>query len=265
MASRAAHCPEVESALIRIAAVADVHCHPAMRGRLRPEFERVNGIADALVIAGDLTLYGRLSEAEVLLHELQPVEIPVAVVLGNHDYEIDLVPELKALLESGGVTVLDGTTMTVEVGNVSVGIAGVKGFAGGFGRRLVAAFGEPILKAFVYEGQNEAHKLERALRSLNTTYRVVVTHYAPIRDTLEGESPELWPFLGSSALGSVVDEVGADVVFHGHAHYGFHTGQTPRGIPVFNVAHTLVRGVFVYELDRETGLALPQGRRAERS
>ena len=248
--------------MIRIAAVADVHCHPEMRGRLRPEFERINAIADVLVIAGDLTVYGRLSEAEVLLHELQPVEIPIAVVLGNHDHELDQVPELKLLLESGGVTVLDGTTMTVDVGDVSVGFAGVKGFAGGFGRRLVAAFGEPILKAFVYEGQNEAHKLEQALRSLNTTYRVAITHYAPIRETLEGESPELWPFLGNSALASTIDEVGADVVFHGHAHYGSRRGQTPRGIPVFNVAHTLVKGVFVYELDRETGIALPQGHRA---
>ena len=250
--------PEVVAGLIRLAAVADVHCHPETRGRLRAEFERVNDDADVLILAGDLTLYGRQHEIEALLDELRPVRVPVLAVLGNHDFESDQVPQITALLEAGGVTVLDGTTRILQIGGVAVGFAGVKGFAGGFGRRLIAPFGEPAMKAFVYEGLREAQKLERALRSLDTPHRVVVTHFSPIRETLEGESPELWPFLGSSALEKAVDEVGADVVFHGHAHYGTLAGRTAKGIPVFNVAHTIVKGIFIHELVPKVGVAVPR-------
>jgi Icc-related predicted phosphoesterase len=234
--------------IVRVAAVADVHCHEHVRGRLAAELASVSDQADALVLAGDLTLVGHPSEARILVDELRGVRIPVLAVLGNHDHELDQQQVIADMLRANRVHVLEGESAVLSLNGSSVGFAGIKGFCGGFDNHLVAPFGEQSLKAFVRVGLAEARKLEISLRALRTDYRVVVLHYAPIRDTLIGESPELFPFLGSSSLCRPVDEIGADVVFHGHAHYGTRFGRTPGGIPVYNVAHALVRGYVVHTL-----------------
>lgn len=244
---------------IQIAAIADVHCYDELRGRLRYELESVNDDADILVLAGDLTLYGKPEEAEILVEELAGIRIPIVGVLGNHDYEMGQEDVIRALLREAGVAMLDGDQISVPVRGRRVGFVGVKGFCGGFGERLVAPFGEFPLKAFVRVGQAEAEKLDAGLRKLRfddeVDHLVAVVHYAPIRDTVIGESPELFPFLGNSSLCDPIDRYEVDVCFHGHAHYGTPFGHTPRGIPVYNVARPLVRSYVVHALTRSRSLA----------
>jgi len=244
-----------EESPIRIAAYADVHAHADLRGRLRQELETVNDQADALVLAGDLTLFGAIEEAHVLIEELRSVRIPIIGVLGNHDFELSQDAEIRQAMIDTGVIMLDGGTHIVEVRGERVGFAGVKGFCGGFGERLVAPFGEAALKAFVRVGQIETEKLGDALCQLHEVdqvdHVVGVCHYAPIRETVVGESMELWPYLGNSSLCQPIEQHGADVVFHGHAHYGSPFGRTPSGIPVYNVARPLVRTPIVHHLSRK--------------
>lgn len=217
---------------MRIAATADLHYSPQTYDRIREPMSKVRDEADVLVIAGDLTNFGRPQEMESLLTMLVRMRLPVVAVLGNHDYESGKQDELIKMMTAEGIKVLDGTGYERE----GVGFAGAKGFVGGFGRGMLTAFGEQETKAFVQAGIEEAMKLERALAQLRTDKRVVVLHYAPVADTVKGEPLEIYPYLGSSRLMEVCDRHGADIVFHGHAHHGAGDGRTTAGIPVHNVA-----------------------------
>jgi uncharacterized protein len=222
---------------MRIAATADLHFAPQSGTVLRDQLDKVRNDADLLIIAGDLTNYGRPAEMEPLLNTMVRLRVPIVAVLGNHDYESEQSAELICMMTAEGIKVLDGSAYERD----GVGFAGTKGFVGGFGRGALTAFGEPEIKAFVRASVDEALKLERAMAQLRTTKRVVVLHYAPIAATIEGEAPEISPFLGSSRLAEVIDRHGADLVVHGHAHNGKLNGHTTAGIPVHNVAITLLQ------------------------
>jgi Icc-related predicted phosphoesterase len=217
---------------MRIAATADLHFSPQSYASLKDQFERVRDDADVLILAGDLTNYGRPNEMEPLLNVLLRLRIPTVAVLGNHDYESSREQELCAMMVEAGIKVLDGTAYERE----GVGFAGTKGFVGGFGREMLTAFGEREIKQFVQASIDEALKLERAMAQLRTDKRIVVLHYSPVVDTVEGEAREIYPFMGTSRLGEVVDRLGANLVVHGHAHHGKMDGRTPGGIAVHNVA-----------------------------
>jgi Icc-related predicted phosphoesterase len=222
---------------MRIAATADLHFTPQSATVLRDQFNKVRDDADLLIVAGDLTNYGKPSEMEPLLNTLVRLRIPTVAVLGNHDYESEQQVELMRMMTVEGIKVLDGSAYERD----GVGFAGTKGFVGGFGRGILTAFGEAEIKAFVRASIDEALKLERAMSQLRTTKRVVVLHYAPIAATTEGEALEISPFLGTSRLAEVIDRHGADLVLHGHAHNGKLDGNTAGGIPVHNVAITLLQ------------------------
>lgn len=226
--------------MIRVAAVGDVHVGPECGGRLRPHFDGVAEHADLLVLAGDLTRCGEPEEAEVLAGELAGVGVPVVAVLGNHDLHADRGDECTAVLERAGVHVLDGSATVVDVDGVSVGIAGTKGFGGGFPGASGSEFGEPEMKAFMRHSREVAAGLRDALALLATDVRIALLHYAPVEETLRGERLEIYPFLGCWLLGEAVDEAGADVVFHGHAHKGAERGVTPGGVRVRNVAQPVI-------------------------
>jgi Icc-related predicted phosphoesterase len=234
--------------MIRIAAVADVHCHGQMHGQLAEALKDVNERADVLVVAGDLTATGKLAEAEEFVKEVQGVALPIVTVLGNHDHECDQQAEIRDLVESHGIHVLDGNAINLDTPNGRVGIAGTKGFAGGFDRYLLTSFGERVVKDFVLAGRVEVSKLERAMSMLDAPHRVVVLHYSPVPDTLVGEPLQLHSFLGNSELAVPIDRLGANVVFHGHGHYGSQYGLSKTGIPVFNVAQALVVTYYLHEL-----------------
>ena len=222
---------------MRIAAVADIHFAPPVWERVREKMEHVRDEADVLVLAGDLTNYGKISEMETLLNVLVRLRVPIVAVLGNHDYESDQQEQLMKMMAAEGIKILDGTGYERD----GVGFAGTKGFVGGFGRGVLTAFGEREVKTFVQATIDEALKLERAMSQLRTEKRVVILHYAPIAATVQGEPPEIYPFLGTSRLAEVIDRHGADLVVHGHAHHGGQGGKTTGGIPVHNVALAILQ------------------------
>ena len=227
--------------MIRIAAVGDVHASEASRGRLRPGFAALGREADGLLLAGDLTHWGTPEQAAILAGELEGIAVPIVAVLGNHDYHSDQADAIRATLERAGVTMLEGESITMDIGGETLGIAGTKGFGGGFGDAHGHKFGEPEMKAFVQASDDSARALESQLESLRADYRVALLHYAPVPDTLEGERLEIFPFLGAYQLGAALDRAGADLAVHGHAHNGSIEGTTPGGIPVRNVAMPLIR------------------------
>lgn len=222
---------------MRIAAVADLHYTPQIFDRIRDQMHRVREEADVLVLAGDLTNYGKPEEMQSLLNALVHVRIPTVAVLGNHDYESGHEGELMQMMVKEGIKVLDGTGYERD----GVGFAGTKGFPGGFGRGVLTAFGEREIKAFVQAAIDECLKLERAMSQLRAEKRVVVVHYSPVPATVKGEAPEIFPYLGTSRLAEVIDRHGADVVVHGHAHHGSPDGKTTGGVPVHNVALHLLQ------------------------
>jgi Icc-related predicted phosphoesterase len=224
--------------MVRVAAIGDLHCTKTTEGQLQPLFAKIGESADVLVLCGDLTDYGTAEEARVLAKELTATKLPKLAVLGNHDYESNAADEVAGILaDSAGVVVLDGTAVEV----LGVGFAGAKGFPGGFGPRALQAWGEALVKSFVAAAVEETLKLESALARLRTPGRVALLHYAPIGATVEGEPPEIYPFLGSSRLEEPINRHRPDVVFHGHAHRGRLEGATSGGVPVYNVALPLLR------------------------
>jgi len=222
---------------MRIAATADLHFTAQRYTALRDELSKVRDEADLLILAVDLTNFGQPVEMEPLINAIIRLRVPVVAVLGNHDFECGKEQELMRMMTAEGIKVLDGSAYERD----GVGFAGTKGFLGGFGRGVLTAFGEPEIKAFVRASVDEAMKLERAMSQLRTNRRVVVLHYSPIVATVQGEPAEIYPFLGCSRLGEVVDRHGADFVVHGHAHHGSLEGKTVGGIPVHNVAITLLQ------------------------
>jgi Icc-related predicted phosphoesterase len=237
--------------MIKIAAIADVHFSEDSKGRFRDHWSRLHEVADILLIGGDLTTHGAAKQAAVLAQELEVVKIPVIAVLGNHDYHAEQEDRVRGELERKGVTVLEGEHAIFTVNGKTVGIAGTKGFGGGFAGACGSAFGEPEMKSFIYYTEQLALQLEESLRVLQVDYRIALLHYSPVKETLAGERLEIYPFLGSYLLAEAIDTAGADLVVHGHAHHGAEKGRTARGIPVRNVALPLLGSAYaLYNLEK---------------
>jgi Icc-related predicted phosphoesterase len=229
------------SGKMRVAAIGDLHVMEDSVAPYRDTFAEISGVADVLLLCGDLTNFGKTVEAEILAEDIRACSIPVLGVLGNHDYECGQPEEVCRILHEAGMTVLGEQAVEID----GVGFAGVKGFLGGFGRGELAPFGEPLVKAFVDEAMNEARKLENGLRSLRTERSVAVLHYSPIEETLEGEPRAIYQYLGSQRLADAIDRFGnVKAVVHGHAHHGTYEGRTPRGTPVYNVAQFVLKPLF---------------------
>lgn len=217
---------------LKVAAIGDLHVKEDGSRSYSELFSEISEVADVLVLAGDITDLGRPAEAEMLASQLKSCSVPVVGVLGNHDYECGAVEEVAAIVKDAGVHLLEGQSTTID----GVGFVGVKGFAGGFGRYMLSSFGEPAIKAMVSESTHEAMNLENALRHVESDRVLVVLHYSPIPETLQGEPVEIFPFLGSSRLAETVDRFKVSAIVHGHAHHGSFQGKTPGGAPVYNVA-----------------------------
>ena len=226
------------SKLLRIAAVGDLHYTRTSKGQHQALFAEASKAADVLLLCGDLTDYGHAEEAHVLAEDIKThATIPVLAVLGNHDFETGHVEEVSRIMQDAGVKMLEGEC--AEIGGV--GFAGVCGFGGGFGRFMLNAWGEPLIKDFAQEGVNQAMKLERALARLQTPKRIVITHYAPVRGTVEGENPEVFAFLGSSRLEGPLNRFNVTAAFHGHAHNGSPEARSSSDIPVYNVSLAVLK------------------------
>lgn len=233
--------------MIRVAAVGDVHVGADSAGELASGFADIADHADLLLLAGDLTKCGTAEEAAVLGAELADLPVPAFAVLGNHDYHSDQENDIVRHLDKRGVHVLDGDSVAIDVDGTRVGIAGVKGFGGGFAGACGSEFGEPEMKAFMAYTRRQASQLEHALdraRDDGAEVRLGLMHFAPVASTLQGEPLEIYPFLGSYLLAEAVDRAGADLVVHGHAHRGSEHGVTPGGVPVRNVAQPVLRAAY---------------------
>jgi Icc-related predicted phosphoesterase len=240
--------------MIRIAAVGDLHFDRESIGSLRPLLERLEEEADIFLIAGDLTHDGDPEQARALADELEGLRIPTVAVLGNHDYSLDREKEITSIVTDAGITILEGSSVTLEIDGLRVGIAGTKGFGGGWPPCWEAA-GEPETRAFLGRSEELALGLERALSALDSHARVGLLHYSPIEATIANDPPQLWPWLGSYLLGDALDNAGADLALHGHVHQGIHRGQTPGGVPVRNVSRNLLGRPFaLLRIDPERGL-----------
>lgn len=223
---------------LRVAATADIHYGKHSRGSMQEVFGEISRVADVLLLCGDLTDYGLAEEAEQLVADLHAaLRIPALAVLGNHDFESGEAELITKVLDQAGVIMLEGAAHEIN----GVGFAGVCGFGGGFGRRMLNAWGEPLIKQFVQEAIDQAVRLEQALAKLQTEKKIVVLHYAPIRATVQGEDPEIFAFLGSTRLEEPINRLRANAVFHGHAHNGSGEGATATGIPVYNVSAPVLR------------------------
>ncbi|HZU52239.1 MAG TPA: metallophosphoesterase [Sphingomicrobium sp.] len=226
---------------MRVAAIGDLHVQEDSVAPYREMFTEISSKADVLVLCGDLTNFGKTKEAEILADDIKSCSIPVLGVLGNHDYECGQPDKVCEILTAAGMKVLNEQALEID----GVGFAGVKGFLGGFGRGELAPFGEPIVKAFVDEVMNEARKLENQLRTLRTSRSVAVLHYSPIEQTIEGEPPSIYQYLGSQRLCEPIDRFDhVKAIVHGHAHHGTYEGRTPLGKPVYNVAQFVLRPKF---------------------
>lgn len=236
--------------MIRIAAVGDLHFDRHSRNRFAPYLPDLANKADLLLLAGDLTQVGHPDEMSALLHDLRSCPIPIISVLGNHDYHLDRVAEISDMLEEEGIIVLEQDAITLDIAGLRLGIAGAKGFGGGFIGACGSDFGEQSMKDFMRHSRQEARNLETALKGLEEVdYKIALMHYSPTAQTLSGEKKEIYPFLGCYYLAEAVDYGAADIVFHGHAHGGVEKGRTPGGTPVRNVAQPVIRHPYkIYEL-----------------
>ena len=241
-----------EDGHLRIGAVGDVHVSRDTEGLLRLRLTAIAEQADVLLLAGDLTQHGHLDEARVLAADLADLPVPIVAVLGNHDYHQGQEDQICDVLDEAGIMVLEADTVVIPVGGRRIGIAGVKGFGGGFAGACASEFGEPEMKDFVRHTKRQAQRLRDALCSLDADVRIALTHYSPVPDTLAGEPREIYPFLGSYLLGEAIDAGDCDLALHGHAHKGTELGVTAGGVPVRNVARPVIREAYrVYQLDGE--------------
>jgi Icc-related predicted phosphoesterase len=235
-----------ENGKVRVAALADCHYTKGSAGLLKDVFVRASETADVLALCGDMTDYGLPEEAAILAQDIKTyLRIPCVAVVGNHDFESGKIKDVQDILAETGMHILDGESVEI----LGAGFAGVCGFGGGFDRQMLNAWGEPMIKAFVQEALDHSLRLEKALHRLTMARRAVLLHYAPIRETVQGEHPEIFPFLGSSRLENPINQFNVSVVFHGHAHNGAATGKTSAQVPVFNVALPV--------LSRKNGTELP--------
>ena len=242
--------------MIRIAAVGDIHLDVDTVEHFTKSVESASDDADVFLLAGDLSRWGHPDEADFVTAAVGGLDVPVVAVLGNHDHHAERADEFRERLEQGGITVLEGESTTIDCPAGSLGVAGIKGFGGGFVGASASNFGEPEMKAFVGHTAEVAGSLHDALASLETDVRVALLHYSPVADTLEGEPLEIYPFLGSYLLAEAIDDAGASLALHGHAHAGVERGVTAGGVPVRNVAMPVIRSAYqVYELAPQVAVA----------
>ena len=225
---------------VRVAAVGDIHIGVDSRGIFRQRVEKLPEHADMLLFAGDYTMWGAASEAAVLAEDLKALEMPMFGVLGNHDFHSDESKKIVDILDEVGLRILECEGTVVDVGGRSVAIAGAKGFGGGFEGACGSDFGEPEMKAFIRHTHDISERFCVALTAVEADVKIALLHYAPVRDTLVGEKPEIYGWLGSYLLGQAIDRAGADIAIHGHAHAGSFEGRTSGGVPVYNVAEQVI-------------------------
>ena len=248
-------------ARLKIAAAGDIHCSEESRDAVLTAFDAIEGEVDAVLLAGDLTTHGEPEQGAVLAEACRGMETPVVAVLGNHDLHANRADELVEVLRDAGIVVLERSHTEIDPrapgqaersrpsDRCRLGVAGAKGFVGGFRGMGLPDFGEPSLRSVYAECGEEVQALSKGLHEIALCpFRVALLHYAPIPETLHGEPPEIWTFLGSDRLAAPIVEHRPDLVLHGHAHTGRLQGEV-EGVPVYNVSVPVMgQDFWVFEL-----------------
>ena len=196
----------------------------------------LEGEADLVLLAGDLTTLGEPGQAAVVADAAGGLSAPVFAVLGNHDWHADRVPELLDVLAGAGIVVLERSWERVEIRGLSVGVVGTKGFVGGFPDSQLPDFGEPLLRELYAETSADVAGLEEGLVAIDDCdLRIVLLHYAPTTTTLVGEPEVIWALLGTDRLAEPIAAHRPDLVLHGHGQRGTFEGAIG-DVPVYNVA-----------------------------
>jgi Icc-related predicted phosphoesterase len=234
---------------IRVAAAADIHCSEARADQAIEAFAALEGEADLILLAGDLTTLGEPGQAEVVADAARGLSAPVFAVLGNHDWHADRVPEILDVLSNAGIVLLERSFERTEIRGVGVGVVGTKGFVGGFPDSQLPDFGEPLLREVYAETSADVAALEEGLTAVDDCdLRIVLLHYAPTTTTLVGEPEAIWAFLGTDRLAAPIAAHRPDLVLHGHGHRGTFEGAIG-DVPVYNVAvPVLGRAFWTFEL-----------------
>lgn len=234
---------------VRIAAAGDIHGHELLRDQVAAAFAGLRGEVDVVMLAGDLTTHGEPEQALVVADACRDLDLPIFAVLGNHDWHADRAEEVTEVLGEGGITVLEREHATCVVAGVEIGVAGLKGFVGGFPGSHLPDFGEPLLRRVYAETTADVTALDESLKAIaHCPVRVVLLHYAPIEETLTGEPREIWTMLGTDRLAAPIAQHEPDLVLHGHAHAGTFQGAIGE-TPVYNVSVPVMRRDFwVFEM-----------------
>lgn len=243
---------------LRIAAAGDMHCCESRRDEIRSAIHALDGVADIVLLAGDLTTHGEPEQAVVLAEACATLNAPVFAVLGNHDWHANRRDEVVAALESGRICVLERGWKICGAGGLEVGIVGLKGFVGGFPGSHLPDFGEPLLRAVYHETSLDVQALDEGLREIALCpARIVLLHYAPSEQTIVGEPPGIWGYLGTDRLAAPIAEHEPDLVLHGHAHAGTFEGAIG-SVPVYNVSVPVIaRDFWLFELEVPTPAHAP--------
>src|SRR5947208_2782656 len=94
-----------KSGKLRVAAIGDLHVQEDNVAPYRELLTEISGVADVLVLCGDLTNFGKTTEAEILAEDIKSSSIPVLGVLGNHDFECGQPEEVARILHDAGMIV----------------------------------------------------------------------------------------------------------------------------------------------------------------
>lgn len=240
------------TSIVRVAALADTHLRASSIAR-RDALAWLAEVADVLVVAGDITDNGRISEVEVAARAFRDAPIPSFAVLGNHDRRGLRRMAMRKMLADVGVDLLDGESRTLDLPNgARVAIAGTTGTGGGFGTE----YGEAgpagrLARALMAKSRREAVRLGCVLDAMEAEgadVSLVLTHFAPTVSTLGDEPQVKYWMLGNSGLAHVIDKYQVDLAIHGHAHLGNPEGSTPGGTPVRNVAVPALGHIMLYDV-----------------
>ena len=239
--------------MVRIAAVGDLHIRTHIPEDLQAGLTDLNDRVDLVVVAGDITDGGRISEVELAAEMLSVIRVPMVGVLGNHDRRGLRRTVMRRMLGAAGLQLLDGDAALLQLPNGRrVGVAGISGTGGGFwADEAEAVIGGRIRQAIAIKARREAARLEQALEALEADrpdITLALTHFAPTVSTLGEEPPLKYWMLGNSLLGRIIDGHSVDLVVHGHAHIGNEAGATPGETPVRNVALPVTGGIVVFEV-----------------
>jgi uncharacterized protein len=234
---------------VRVAAAGDIHCNEQNREAVAAAFAAVADEVELILLAGDLTTHGEPEQARVLADAVSGIGAAVVAVLGNHDLHAGRRDELVDVIRGAGIELLDRSHTIRTVDGCEVGIAGVKGFVGGFRGLGLPDFGEASLREIYAETTAEVDALSAGLAAIALCpFRVALLHYAPTPETLHGEPPEIWPFLGSDRLAAPLLEHRPDLALHGHAHAGRFEASV-EGVPVYNVSVPVMgQDFWIFEL-----------------